>query len=80
MQNLHDILTRVEARARIEGTTPEKLCRKITGDPRLYERLKRRADKTEQVIKRLESYLKTCANRHVNQFGCDIPSVQEAAK
>jgi ferritin-like metal-binding protein YciE len=56
--DLHEILRRVEAYAKASGVTPDKVCRAATSNPRLYERLKRRAEQTQADVERLEKHMR----------------------
>ena len=57
MDHLHDTLRRVEEYAAAAGVSPASVCRAATGNPRLFERLKRRAEYQSEVIDILEKHM-----------------------
>ena len=75
MDHLSHILQQVERYAEATGVSPDTVCRNATGNPRLYDRLKRRLEQTERDIQRLTQHLEDnpikvpCATRHVLQDG-----------
>ena len=57
MHNIETIIPAVEAFADRHGVLPATVVRKATGNPRLYERLKARAEKLEEDIGRIAKFL-----------------------
>jgi hypothetical protein len=57
MDHLHETLRRVEEYAAAAGTSPDSVCRAATGNPRLFERLKRRAEYQTEVIAILNKHM-----------------------
>jgi len=68
MDHLHETLRRVEEYANAAGPPPASVCRAATGNPRLFDRLKRRAEYQSGVIEAL--------NKHMaeNPVPCDEPA------
>lgn len=58
MEQLHNIIRQVEAYAEAAGVKPDTVCRAATKNPRLFERLKRRAADVEADIERLEKWMR----------------------
>lgn len=73
MDHVSNLIERVEEYADAVGVTPSTVFRKATGNPRLWERFKRRADSLESDIARVEQYILdnpasvACAERHANR-------------
>ncbi|QDP53989.1 MAG: hypothetical protein GOVbin2937_66 [Prokaryotic dsDNA virus sp.] len=59
MNDLHKLLRKVETYAESTGLTPEAVCRAATRNPRLYDRLKRRAAQTDADVSRLEKFMRS---------------------
>ncbi len=57
MENFTDIIARVESVASERGVAPATVCRNATGNPRLYDRLKRREEHLRGDLDRLGKYL-----------------------
>ena len=57
MKDIHHILAEVTAYAAQAGVTPETVCRNATGNPRLFARLERRAERTDSDIRRLVAFI-----------------------
>ena len=57
MKSITDIIEKVDAFAQVAGIKPSQVCRAATGNPRLYDRLKRRAEQTQADATRLEEYM-----------------------
>ena len=57
MENFTDILNDVEAFAADRGVSPATVCRNATGNPRLYERMKRREETLRADFARLREYM-----------------------
>jgi ferritin-like metal-binding protein YciE len=53
----HDILAELDEYARRADTTPPSVCRRATGNPRMFERLKRRLERTDEDIARLREFM-----------------------
>ena len=87
MSSLHDnlarsILASVERYAADADMSPESVCRAATGNPRLYERLKRRAEYTETIASQLSKYMRenpASAKRHDISHGDDGANVQDGS-
>lgn len=56
MQN-HDIIRDLEEYSSEAGVAVSTVCRNATGNPRLYERLKRRIDRTQADVDALRKYM-----------------------
>ncbi|MEP0190050.1 MAG: hypothetical protein ABJE00_06505 [Erythrobacter sp.] len=76
MNDIHKLLREVETYAKAAGLSPEAVCRAATRNPRLYDRLKRRAEQTDADVSRLEKYMRNnppesdgSANRHKGRVG-----------
>lgn len=76
MDKLHETLRRVEEYAERAGVTPQSVCRAATGNPRLYERLRRRRETLRETLDRLEQHMREnpvdgvgSAERHVKGRG-----------
>ena len=54
---LTDIFTQIDALADRKGITPEQVVRSATGNPRLYERLKRREEMLRNDLQRVLAYM-----------------------
>jgi Holliday junction resolvasome RuvABC ATP-dependent DNA helicase subunit len=81
MKFVHDTIARVRAFAELTGTTPDRVCRNATGNPRLWERLLRRVDQLETDCERIVSYMDTAQNRAAcHRVGGEDPEIQEAAE
>lgn len=57
MENFTDLLKRIDAFAEASGVAPATVVRKATGNPRLYERLKRREETLRLDIERIERHI-----------------------
>lgn len=57
MQNIRAIIARVEDFASRRGVSPATVVRYATNNPRLYDRLKGRADKLDEDLGRIEQFL-----------------------
>jgi hypothetical protein len=57
MQDIHLILSKVQDYAAQAGVTPSTVCRNATGNPRLFDRLSRRAEQTDSDLKRLVAFI-----------------------
>jgi len=57
MQDIKSTLKAVEAFALERGVDPATVVRYATNNPRLYERLKARAEKLDEDLGRIERYL-----------------------
>lgn len=57
MQTLHSFISTVEEYCRGKGISPATLCGYATGNPRLLERLRRRADKIDEDMGKLEKHM-----------------------
>lgn len=57
MDNISQILGEVEAFSAIHGVKPETVVRNATGNPRLYERLRARAERTERDLQKIREYM-----------------------
>lgn len=84
MKNPHDVIRRLERYADKAGTTPAAIARKVTANPRMWERLKRRVKQLENDIERLDAFMSDnplqdgeCADRH-KQSGHKALTSQEA--
>lgn len=53
MDKHHDFLSEVERFCALRGISPESLCRKATGNPRKWDRLKGKFDALEADIARI---------------------------
>ncbi len=51
------IITEVETYAKSAGLSPSTVCVRATGNSRLLDRLKRRANQTETDLVRLRAYM-----------------------
>ena len=58
MHQIHDIITRIEAYASAAGIQPETVVRRATNNPRLFARLKRRAEALESDIAKIEAHMR----------------------
>jgi hypothetical protein len=77
MQDIHLILSKVQEYAAQAGVSPATVCRNATGNPRLFDRLSRRAEQTDFDLTRLVQFIdanpiepsgtETSATRHVSQ-------------
>lgn len=57
MEELTQIIKRVEAYAESVGLAPSTVCGYATGNKRLFSRLTRRVERTKNDIQRLEAYM-----------------------
>lgn len=57
MSDIHDIISKIEGYCALADLKPATVCGRATNDARLYERLKRRAAKTDADIAALEAYM-----------------------
>lgn len=57
MDTLHDVLRELETYCQKVGVSPGTVCARATNNARLYERLKRRAEKTEADVAALQRYM-----------------------
>lgn len=81
MKFVHDTIARVRAFAEMTGTTPEKVCRNATGNPRLWQRLLRRVNQLEDDCERIVSYMDAAQSRAAcHRRGDDDAEIQEAAE
>lgn len=81
MNDLHKLLRKVETYAESTGLTPEAVCRAATRNPRLYDRLKRRAAQTDADVSRLEQFMRSnppekaaSATRHIQGVNASPPN------
>ena len=77
MDNIHQIIRRVEQYATERGMRPDLVCRRATGNPYLLERLLRRSAQTEIDIARLQAFIDAEAQC---QNGPDQPADQATQK
>jgi ferritin-like metal-binding protein YciE len=64
--DIHHIISAVTDFAAKTGQRPEQVCRKATGNPRLLQRLQRRAAQTESDWRRLEKLMLSDAQHEQN--------------
>lgn len=57
MSDIQKLITKIEDFATGRDMTPEHLCRLATGNPRLFERLKKRCQQTARDEQRLVKYM-----------------------
>jgi hypothetical protein len=57
MSDIHEKLLKVERYAADVGGSASGICRAATGNPRMYERLKRRAEYLDSVFAALDDYM-----------------------
>jgi hypothetical protein len=57
MHNIETIIPAIEAFADRHGVLPATVVRKATGNPRLYDRLKSRAERLDEDIGRIAKFL-----------------------
>jgi hypothetical protein len=57
MPDIHDIISELERYAKAKGTTPASVCRAATKNPRMLDRLKRRAKRVETEIETIRRYM-----------------------
>lgn len=55
--SLNDLIREIEAHAEGLGLSPDLLCRRATGNPRLFQRLKRRQAQTERDAAAVRRYV-----------------------
>lgn len=53
----HDIIRDLEEYSSKAGVAVSTVCRNATGNPRLYDRLKRRIDRTQADVDALRKYM-----------------------
>lgn len=58
MYQIQPTISRIEAYAEAAGIMPETVCRRATNNPRLFDRLKRRAQDLEYDLARIEAYMR----------------------
>lgn len=66
MKVTHDIIEQVERFAGAVGVTPSALCRAASGNPRLWERMKRRVKTLEADFARIEKHVSNNQNSPSN--------------
>lgn len=57
MENIHDAIQRIEKYAVAANTTPSGVCRAATGNPRLFDRMKRRVEVVLDDVARIEKHM-----------------------
>lgn len=70
--HIHDVITRIEKYANAAGIQPETVVRRATNNPRLFERLKRKADSIDADIAKIEAHMRD--NPVGGVGGCDHAS------
>jgi precorrin-4 methylase len=55
--DIHQIISRVDAYAKAANLSPAHVVRLATGNPRLYPRLKRRAQDLEKLSLQLDGFI-----------------------
>lgn len=58
MHQIHDVLSRIEAYATAAGIQPETVVRRATNNPRLFDRLKRKAASIDADIAKIEAHMR----------------------
>jgi hypothetical protein len=76
MQNIHQIIQQVEEFASRHGMRPDLVCRKASGNPRLLDRLHRRAAQTEIDIARLLAFMNEATGTNTPSSGPIVSKAQ----
>ena len=58
MHQIHDVISRIEAYASAAGIQPETVVRRATNNPRLFDRLKRKAASLDADIEKIEAHMR----------------------
>lgn len=57
MNSPHTLLSEIEAFSALNGTTPESVCRRATGNPRKWDRMKAKIEQWDSDARRIRAYM-----------------------
>lgn len=75
MHTIDTIISAVDAYAKAHNADPANVVRRATGNPRLYDRLKRRVAKMEEDIERIARFM--ADNQSVDALPDVLPPVAD---